>query len=60
MDFTFIKASFNKEHDRYEFNYSFLLELDDNTHNTYYRKRLDNKKNLLCKESGITLLRVKI
>ncbi|NQZ29233.1 MAG: AAA family ATPase [Mycoplasmatales bacterium] len=59
-DFTFAKVSYNKENDKYDFNYSFLLELDDNTHNTHYKKRLDNKKNLLCKDNGITLLRIKI
>ncbi len=59
-DFVFAKRTFNEEQDRYEFNYSFLLELDDNTHNTHYKERLDNRKNLLCKDNGITLLRVKI
>ncbi|TCG10244.1 DUF2726 domain-containing protein, partial [Mycoplasma marinum] len=59
-DFTFAKRTLNTESNKYEFNYTFLLELDDNTHNTSLRKRLDDKKNSLCKDNGITLLRVKI
>ncbi len=46
----------SKNQDRYEFNYSFLLVLDDNTHNTYYKERLDNREDLLCKDNWKILL----
>ncbi len=59
-DFVFVKRVFNKKQDWDEFNYPFLLELDDNTHNTHYKECLENRKNLLCKDNGITLWRVKI
>lgn len=38
----------------------FAIELDGNTHITKKQKDIDEKKNKICKEAGIPLLRVQV